>query len=200
MAIVFNCESVVESSLNSADEFENAAFGLSGNALLQEYVDHNCKIYKVYVMGDFVFIAVRPSLPNLGSLRNAAEHVTSQTDTESRSRFLSAIVFDSQSSFDKVHESVSNMQFVDSESKEIQNTEQDMDLTLRETLQIASFSLRELLGLTLFGFDVLQSCEDNQPLLIVDINYFPSYKEVDDLPRRFRELFLKIAQGFVHKS
>jgi glutathione synthase/RimK-type ligase-like ATP-grasp enzyme len=40
--------------------------------------------------------------------------------------------------------------------------------------------LKNAFGLEMFGFDVLQG-EDGE-YLVVDVNYFPSYKEVKDFP------------------
>jgi inositol-1,3,4-trisphosphate 5/6-kinase/inositol-tetrakisphosphate 1-kinase len=40
-------------------------------------------------------------------------------------------------------------------------------------------ALRQAFGLDLFGFDILYTGE---VLLVVDVNYFPSYKEVTNFP------------------
>ncbi|GMF28343.1 unnamed protein product [Phytophthora lilii] len=40
--------------------------------------------------------------------------------------------------------------------------------------------LRDELKLTLFGFDVIVA-DDTQDLYVIDVNYFPSYRELDDL-------------------
>ena len=41
--------------------------------------------------------------------------------------------------------------------------------------------LRDELKLTLFGFDVIVADDGSRDLYVIDVNYFPSYKEVDDL-------------------
>jgi hypothetical protein len=61
--------------------------------------------------------------------------------------------------------------------------------------------LKRQFGLTLFGFDVLVSPKSHgeatgttaQQVIIVDVNYFPSYKEVTDFPRRLRQYLKKLA-------
>jgi inositol-1,3,4-trisphosphate 5/6-kinase/inositol-tetrakisphosphate 1-kinase len=42
-------------------------------------------------------------------------------------------------------------------------------------------ALRHAFGLELFGFDILVSCHSKE-LFVVDVNYFPSYKEVSNFP------------------
>jgi inositol-1,3,4-trisphosphate 5/6-kinase/inositol-tetrakisphosphate 1-kinase len=49
--------------------------------------------------------------------------------------------------------------------------------------------LREALGLSLFGFDVIQSASSGD-LIVVDVNYFPSYKELDFFPEMLYRLIL----------
>lgn len=46
--------------------------------------------------------------------------------------------------------------------------------------------IREALGLTLFGFDVIVS-DATQELFVIDVNYFPSYKELDDFSSALRK-------------
>jgi hypothetical protein len=59
--------------------------------------------------------------------------------------------------------------------------------------EIASH-LQKGFGLTLFGFDVLipnqssASNGDRDEFLIIDVNFFPSYKEVHDFPSRLRKM------------
>lgn len=50
--------------------------------------------------------------------------------------------------------------------------------------------LRSTLELGLFGFDVIQ-CETTQRYYVVDVNYFPSYKELgSDVPHLIRDYCL----------
>ena len=41
-------------------------------------------------------------------------------------------------------------------------------------------ALKDAFGLQLFGFDILIAVDDT--MLVVDVNYFPSYKEVPNFP------------------
>jgi glutathione synthase/RimK-type ligase-like ATP-grasp enzyme len=72
--------------------------------------------------------------------------------------------------------------------------------------------LKKTFGLTLFGFDVILPVGDDESsssafigragktvrsggkkLMIIDVNYFPSYKEVKDFPERLKNYLKKIA-------
>jgi hypothetical protein len=53
--------------------------------------------------------------------------------------------------------------------------------------------LRQHLGLTLFGFDVVvahcsstQQQQQGQELVVIDVNYFPNYRGGSDVPAMFR--------------
>ncbi|KUF92817.1 hypothetical protein AM588_10006693 [Phytophthora nicotianae] len=47
--------------------------------------------------------------------------------------------------------------------------------------------LRDELKLTLFGFDVIVADDGSQELYVIDVNYFPSYRELDDLDSILRK-------------
>ena len=55
-------------------------------------------------------------------------------------------------------------------------------------------------GLSLFGFDVICPRESPGGMLVVDVNYFPSYKEVTDFPRRLRSMLIARAQRSAERS
>jgi len=59
-------------------------------------------------------------------------------------------------------------------------------ITESDVLPIAQ-SLRQIFNLDLFGFDLL-ICESTGEMLVVDVNYFPSYKEMkEEWPRLLAE-------------
>eukprot|EP00984_Skeletonema_dohrnii_P036233 scaffold36991_cov205-Skeletonema_dohrnii-CCMP3373.AAC.1 len=52
----------------------------------------------------------------------------------------------------------------------------------REEIEPVTNALRSAFGLDLFGFDVLVKEGGNgKEILVVDVNYFPGYKEVPNL-------------------
>lgn len=67
---------------------------------------------------------------------------------------------------------------------------------LRMQLQQTANALQEEFALSLFGFDVIlplvQDDVDRRPM-VIDVNYFPSYKEVADFPSRLRKYLRSLA-------
>jgi inositol-1,3,4-trisphosphate 5/6-kinase/inositol-tetrakisphosphate 1-kinase len=58
-------------------------------------------------------------------------------------------------------------------------------MTVEEVMPIVD-ALKAAFGLELFGFDILLAGNDDhssrRKMMIVDVNYFPSYKEVSNFP------------------
>ena len=59
----------------------------------------------------------------------------------------------------------------------------------------AASSISEHFGLSLFGFDVILPVGDDNKILIIDVNFFPSYKEVSDFPSKLRRHFRRKANA-----
>ncbi len=66
----------------------------------------------------------------------------------------------------------------------------------------SAMAIREEFGLTLFGFDVITPTgsdpiegeeEGESPVMVIDVNYFPSYKEVPDFPQRLKRYLWRLA-------
>ncbi|CAJ1967897.1 unnamed protein product [Cylindrotheca closterium] len=136
--------------------------GIPSNSLIQEYVNHNQKLYKVYVMGTRVHVYERASLPNLPA--DVAEKAS--TDL---------VKFDSQHPYPQLKD------FGISSCNKSPMTRL-MPVTPDEVMPLV-VSLKRAFGLELFGFDILISSDHNE-WLVVDVNYFPSYKEVPDFPQQ----------------
>ena len=74
-------------------------------------------------------------------------------------------------------------------------------ISITEQFEEIAAALRSEFGLTLFGFDCIiptmnektaDSCaacmrKYTTTIEIIDINFFPSYKEVEDFPRRLKD-------------
>ncbi|KAJ7542219.1 hypothetical protein O6H91_10G094900 [Diphasiastrum complanatum] len=123
-------------------------------AIVQEYIDHGSKIYKFYILGHKLFFSVRRSMPNVADLSSNSP----------------AIVFDSLKSL-PVNEKHAEQQSFNGEESTSQ-----LDL---EAVECLAAALRTRLGLTIFGFDIVIQ-EGTNDHVIVDVNYFPSFKDVPD--------------------
>lgn len=140
---------------------------LSPGYIVQEYVNHNAALFKVYVLGENVFVYERPSLPNLPP----------RTELETP---LEYIEFDSQSPYPRIYDFGISMHAAVNENMDCVATHARSPITADEVRPLAE-GLRKAFGLELFGFDILVSQEE-QEWLVVDVNYFPSYKEVPNFP------------------
>ncbi|CAA6668157.1 unnamed protein product [Spirodela intermedia] len=136
------------------DDFENLHVPLP--AIVQEYVDHGSTIYKVYVLGEKVFYAVKKSMPNANILLSNSEK-----------NACAPILFDSLKSLPIEKEELP------SKRESVAHT-YSLDIDL---INNAADWLRRYLDLTIFGFDVVIQ-EGSGDHVIVDVNYLPSFKEV----------------------
>ena len=139
-------------------------------SLCQEYVNHNAWLYKVYVLGDFCSVHKRRSLPNLptGSTADPSGDICTITSTKS------VVAFDSQRPYPRLRDfgydraTLANMTHALSTDT--------TPVTAEEILPIVH-ALKQAFHLELFGFDII-CASDTDTLMVVDVNYFPSYKEV----------------------
>eukprot|EP00250_Pteridium_aquilinum_P006393 c16332_g1_i1 orf=405-1976(-) len=130
---------------------------------VQEYIDHGSTLYKFYVIGEKVFYSVRKSTPNAATL----------TECSSDSNVPAVIIFDSLKSLP--HHFVKDEEA--SSGFSLRSNEMDgLDLQL---VCAAATWLREKLKLTIFGFDIVIQLNTNDHV-IIDVNYFPTFKDVDE--------------------
>lgn len=138
------------------EDFKNLVVPLP--AIIQEYVDHSSTLYKFYVLGEKIFYAVKKSTPNINALINLHQGV-------------GPLVFDSLKSLPIANESQQHL-----EGKSSDNKNKDINI---ELVQNSANWLRRVLGLSIFGFDVVVEDKSGDHV-IVDVNYLPSFKEVPD--------------------
>jgi inositol-1,3,4-trisphosphate 5/6-kinase/inositol-tetrakisphosphate 1-kinase len=127
--------------------------------LLQEYVNHNAVLHKVYVLGNHVSVFERPSLPNL------------PCSCEGGHDFCE---FDSQRPYPTLDDFG-----LSAEGGAKRQKLNSPNVVSVEEIQPVVTALKQAFGLELFGFDILVTFSE---FLVVDVNYFPSYKEVSNFP------------------
>ncbi|GBG68908.1 hypothetical protein CBR_g3607 [Chara braunii] len=159
-------------------------------AVIQEYVDHGSVQYKVYVIGERVFVCTRNSTPDAAQFIKPTPlsescQSTSMTFHSLRSlplgtpRQSGATVAGSRNDKDEAAKDGRS-----SSSWEIRSTAPAARRVERGQLdEVAVWSaakwLSRLLKLHIFGFDVVvQSLTGDH--VVVDANYFPSFKDVPD--------------------
>ncbi|GAB2294211.1 hypothetical protein Dimus_028429 [Dionaea muscipula] len=137
------------------DDYKNLNVPLP--AVIQEYVDHSSVLFKVYVLDERVFYAVKKSTPSADILMKS-----------SQANGLKPLTFDSLKSLPTVDRN--------NAATEADTGSHGFDL---ELVTAAAANLRKILDLTIFGFDVVVQ-EGTGDHVIVDVNYLPSFKEVPD--------------------
>jgi len=176
--------------------------------VVQQYFNHNSRLYKVYVMDDDVDIFERSSLPDL------------TTDIKK----LKSVAFDSRNHYPTINDFSMHDNFTTNQIdiNSIENTNHLLTV-YRDQFEATAKLISKEFGLSLFGFDVIiptnivntnmyqtnyerihsieqkvgfdNSYDQLGPLVVIDVNYFPSYKEVGDFPDRLRA-FLRKKAGF----
>ena len=183
------------------DDEERKETKIPSKSLIQQYENHNATLYKVYVMGEYVHVYHRPSLPDLPIFDS---NITSSIDL---------LEFDSQRPYPRLQDfgfasSSSSSQEqraspsspTGAEGALTTTSSTKIDVTPDEVRPVVE-ALKQAFGLELFGFDILISsstpdhyetideekdqdkrAKSKQQWLVVDVNYFPSYKEVPNFP------------------
>jgi len=127
--------------------------------LVQEYYNHDAVIFKVFYIGpDNITVVRRPSLANL--------KVKEQKD----------IIFDSQKPWPKE---------LSAENPPVDDKEKVPDIDMEVLKKMTKFFLDEI-GMSLGGYDVIRQNDTNY-LGLLDINYFPGYKGVDQFKKELFE-------------
>ncbi|KAL3142372.1 hypothetical protein ABBQ38_002708 [Trebouxia sp. C0009 RCD-2024] len=128
---------------------------------LQQFINHNGKLHKVYVMGDQMHVAERQSIPNLPAAHTGGAGLPH------------TIAFDS----------LKTLPQRDYLQPHYQSQQQPPGSGLKHgVVRAITKELRKILGLTLFGYDTVVQ-EGTGVHFIIDVNYFPSYKEFPDAAR-----------------
>lgn len=189
--------------------------------LIQQYYNHNAKLYKVYVIDKDVMVFERPSLPDL--VPNLSE--------------MKSVAFDSSANYPTIqhflrYQDVSKS--IETNHSDLHYIKKSIDVSPDSAFYHTATSLAEGFGLSLFGFDAIivssdikessamngssdslalddsnsssfeskwhsndivtqSKAVDESKLVVIDVNYFPSFKEVEDFPERLRAFFRRKA-------
>ncbi|KAG6622025.1 inositol-tetrakisphosphate 1-kinase-like [Phytophthora cinnamomi] len=139
-------------------------------ALYQEFVNHSSRLFKGYVLGDIINVAERRSLPNL--VAGTAQRV----------------LFNTQENYPTSKDFHPHADATSQDEAANGWTQEEIFTAVRAIGE----RLRDELKLTLFGFDVIVADDGSQDLYVIDVNYFPSYRELDDLSAILRKHVKKL--------
>ncbi|XP_023208847.1 inositol-tetrakisphosphate 1-kinase isoform X1 [Xiphophorus maculatus] len=147
--------------------------------VIQSFINHNAVLYKVFVVGDSYTVVERPSLKNFPAGPAGEQRLRSPEAAHIHTE-RKAIFFNSHN---------------------VSKPESSSDLTSRENVEGVSQppcddvirelsrSLRQALGVSLFGIDVIINNQTGQHA-VIDINAFPGYEGV---PEFFNDLLSHIS-------
>eukprot|EP01023_Acetabularia_acetabulum_P008475 TRINITY_DN13682_c0_g1_i1.p1 TRINITY_DN13682_c0_g1~~TRINITY_DN13682_c0_g1_i1.p1 ORF type:complete len:181 (-),score=27.26 TRINITY_DN13682_c0_g1_i1:122-592(-) len=144
-----------------------------------QYYNPGGWVYKVYVAGGPLYVHKRPSIPDFNVDTTKGQHKVAYFD--SLKALPTALTSDI---------SQPQKELIDSTSK-----------PFLDALQIISTFINKQLGLQLFGFDILvvkqqDQDEDKIGLVVVDVNFFPSFKEIPEAPQAIRKMFKRVFQPY----
>ena len=173
--------------------------------LVQKYHDHGGILCKVYVIAEDIFVCTRRSLPNLqaqtdslaagdSGVRTALVFDSRKAYPQLRDFYTTGIASDNNNNNNNNNNNKEEKEACDDE--ELADSHQTMN-SYRDVFRSYARQLREGLGLTLFGFDVIVpvSGSDKGRAMVIDVNFFPSYKEVVDFPDRLCDFLKKAHNG-----
>lgn len=158
-----------------------AGLDLPVPAILQEFVNHGGAQHKVYVMGSHVYYTSRASIPDVFVPESRQASSSSSGGGGSNPSVSGVHYFDSLQSLP----TSLPQQFTDQDAP-LDSPSVSGQLDMQVLNKVAQY-LRRQLGLRLIGFDIVV-CSKSGDYVIVDVNYFPNYRDAPgDLPALFRQ-------------
>ncbi|KAF8034897.1 hypothetical protein BT93_C1047 [Corymbia citriodora subsp. variegata] len=136
--------------------------------VLQEFVNHGGVLFKVYIIGDFIKVVRRFSLPNIS--RRELSKVTG--------------VFP----FPRVSSAASSAEDADLDPGVA-------ELPPTPLLERLAKELRHRLGLQLFNIDLIREQVNRDKYYVIDINYFPGYGKLPDYEHMFTNFLLSASKS-----
>ncbi|XP_049850874.1 inositol-tetrakisphosphate 1-kinase-like [Schistocerca gregaria] len=131
---------------------------------VEEFINHDATLFKVYVLGDYISVVTRNSLPNFP-----------------RSGYHPPICFNSQ---EWKHTLPPEYMF-----EYTGKSPRPSD----EVVRGLASEIKRLSNLTLLGFDVIVNAESKK-MCVVDLNYFPDYMGVESLQERLLSHLIKACE------
>uniref|UniRef100_A0A8C0L753 Inositol-tetrakisphosphate 1-kinase n=1 Tax=Canis lupus dingo TaxID=286419 RepID=A0A8C0L753_CANLU len=139
MAIVFNQEGLS---------------AIQPPCVVQNFINHNAVLYKVFVVGESYTVVQRPSLKNFSAGTSDRESIFFNSHNVSKPESSSVLT-----ALDKI--------------------EGVFERPSDEVIQELSRALRQALGVSLFGIDIIINNQTGQHA-VIDINAFPGYEGVSE--------------------
>lgn len=149
MAIVFNQEGLS---------------AIQPPCVVQNFINHNAVLYKVFVVGESYTVVQRPSLKNFSAGTSDRESIFFNSHNVSKPESSSVLT-------------------------ELDKIEGVFERPSDEVIRELSRALRQALGVSLFGIDIIINNQTGQHA-VIDVNAFPGYEGVSEF---FTDLLNHIA-------
>lgn len=179
--------------------------------LIQQYFNHNSQLYKVYVIDKEVMVYERPSLPNLISV-DKDNFKSVSFDSSGNYPSIEDFLKESQrAGISKLkHAATASLSYSEN-SRYFNETAKliadefglslfGFDVIVPDSQVKKSNGINRILDSDTLSSELNGSIRESNdsnsipsqrsPLMVIDVNYFPSYKEVTDFPDKLRR-FLK---------
>ncbi|XP_074091541.1 inositol-tetrakisphosphate 1-kinase isoform X2 [Macrotis lagotis] len=168
LAFPFICKTRVAHGTNSHEMAiifnQEGLSAIKPPCVIQNFINHNAVLYKVFVVGESYTVVQRPSLKNFSAGTSDRESIFFNSHNVSKPESSSVLT-----ALDKI-EGV---------------FEKPSDEVIREI----SKALRQALGVSLFGIDIIINNQTGQHA-VIDVNAFPGYEGVTEF---FTDLLNHIA-------
>lgn len=137
----------------------------------ETFYNHQGVQFKCYTIGPTVLCVVKPSIPNVEKV---------DADDSASHLLLGGVPFECQAPHRYHFHSLDSLPIAS--RSEVAH----VPAPAQELIQQCSDAIRACLGLTLFGFDVIQPSDQRTPLVLIDVNAFPSFKGFPDAACKLR--------------
>ncbi|XP_028915635.1 inositol-tetrakisphosphate 1-kinase [Ornithorhynchus anatinus] len=175
LAFPFICKTRVAHGTNSHEMaiiFNQEGLGaIKPPCVIQSFINHNAVLYKVFVVGESYTVVQRPSLKNFSAGTSDRESIFFNSHNVSKPESSSVLT-----ALDKI-EGV---------------FERPSDDVIREI----SKALRQALGVSLFGIDIIINNQTGQHA-VIDVNAFPGYEGVTEFFTDLLNHIASVLQGQV---
>uniref|UniRef100_A0A8B9LVY2 Inositol-tetrakisphosphate 1-kinase n=1 Tax=Astyanax mexicanus TaxID=7994 RepID=A0A8B9LVY2_ASTMX len=159
--------------------------------VIQSFINHNAVLYKVFVVGDSYTVVERPSLKNFPS-GPAGKHGAEFGSETLPLRIGTLQAPDTKAIFFNSHNVSKPESSSDLTSRD--NVEGVSQPPSDDVIRELSRSLRQALGVSLFGIDVIINNQTGQHA-VIDINAFPGYEGVPEFFSDLLNHITSVLQG-----
>ncbi|XP_045417755.1 inositol-tetrakisphosphate 1-kinase isoform X3 [Lemur catta] len=168
LAFPFICKTRVAHGTNSHEMAivfnQEGLSAIQPPCVVQNFINHNAVLYKVFVVGESYTVVQRPSLKNFSAGTSDRESIFFNSHNVSKPESSSVLT-------------------------ELDKIEGVFERPSDEVIRELSRALRQALGVSLFGIDIIINNQTGQHA-VIDINAFPGYEGVSEF---FTDLLNHIA-------